>query len=336
MAESGAVTAERTDVEQFRRQIGALREEIGKVIVGNREVIDGALTCMLAGSHALLEGVPGLGKTVLVKTMAESLALRFSRVQFTPDLMPADIIGTTVIDEDAKGGKVFEFRKGPIFANIVLADEINRATPKTQSALLEAMQEHRVTVAKTTYAIEEPFFVLATQNPLEMEGTYPLPEAQLDRFFFKLHVPFPSRDELHSILDRTTGGNDPVVEPVLSREQVISMQRLVREVPVARHVQDFVIRVLEATHPDNKEAPELTRRFVRFGASPRGAQSVLLAAKIRALFEGRFAASIDDVRKVCFPALRHRVLLNFEGEAEGVKTDQVIEEILTKTPEAKI
>jgi MoxR-like ATPase len=334
MAE-GAMTAGRADVERFQGQIGRLREEIGKIIVGNREVIDGALTCMLAGSHALLEGVPGLGKTVLVKTMAESLALRFSRVQFTPDLMPADIIGTTVIDEDAKGGKVFEFRKGPIFANIVLADEINRATPKTQSALLEAMQEHKVTVAKTTYAIEEPFFVLATQNPLEMEGTYPLPEAQLDRFFFKLHVPFPSRDELHSILDRTTGGNDPTVEPVLSRDDVIGMQRLVREVPVARHVQDFVVRVLEATHPDNKDAPDLTRRFVRFGASPRGAQSVLLAAKIRALFEGRFAASIDDVRKVCFPALRHRVLLNFEGEAEGVKTDQVIEEILAKTPEAK-
>jgi MoxR-like ATPase len=268
--------------------------------------------------------------------MAEALALRFSRVQFTPDLMPADIIGTTVIDEDAKGGKVFEFRKGPIFANIVLADEINRATPKTQSALLEAMQEHRVTVAKTTYKIDEPFFVLATQNPLEMEGTYPLPEAQLDRFFFKLHVQFPSRDELHTILDRTTGGHDPVVSAVLSREEVIGMQRLVREVPVARHVQDFVIRVLEATHPESTEAPELTKRFVRFGASPRGAQSVLLAAKIRALFEGRFAASIDDVRKVCFPALRHRVLLNFEGEAEGVKTDQVIEEILAKTPEAKI
>jgi MoxR-like ATPase len=336
MAEAHAVTAGRADVEEFQAKIGRLREEIGKVMVGNREVIDGALTCMLAGSHALLEGVPGLGKTVLVKTMAEALKLRFSRVQFTPDLMPADIIGTTVIDEDAKGGKVFEFRKGPIFANIVLADEINRATPKTQSALLEAMQEHRVTVAKTTYAIEEPFFVLATQNPLEMEGTYPLPEAQLDRFFFKLNVTFPSRDELHSILDRTTGGHDPVVEPVLSREDVIGMQRLVREVPVARHVQDFVIRVLEATHPDNKEATDLTRRFVRFGASPRGAQSVLLAAKIRALFEGRFAASIDDVRKVCFPALRHRVLLNFEGEAEGVKTDQVIEEILTKTPEAKV
>jgi len=336
MADGGSVAAERADVEEFQRRIGVLREEIGKVIVGNREVVDGALTCMLAGSHALLEGVPGLGKTVLVKTMAEALALTFQRVQFTPDLMPADIIGTTVIDEDAKGGKVFEFRKGPIFANIVLADEINRATPKTQSALLEAMQEHRVTVAKTTYPIEEPFFVLATQNPLEMEGTYSFPEAQLDRFFFKLHVPFPSREELHTILDRTTGGHVALVEPVLSREDVIAMQRLVREVPVARHVQDFVVRVLEATHPASPEAPELTRRFVRFGASPRGAQSVLLAAKIRALFEGRFAASIDDVRKVSFAALRHRVLLNFEGEAEGVKTDQVIEEILAKTPEAKI
>jgi len=328
--------AARAEVEEFQRRIGTLREEIGKVIVGNREVVDGALTCMLAGSHALLEGVPGLGKTVLVKTMAEALALAFSRIQFTPDLMPADIIGTTVIDEDAKGGKVFEFRKGPIFANIVLADEINRATPKTQSALLEAMQEHRVTIAKTSYTIEEPFFVLATQNPLEMEGTYPLPEAQLDRFFFKLHVPFPNRDELHTILDRTTGSVETPVRPVLSREEILQMQKLVREVPVARHVQDFAIRVLEATHPESSEAPELTKRFVRFGASPRGAQSVLLAAKIRALFEGRFAASIDDVRQVCFPALRHRVLLNFEGEAEGVRTDQVIQEILAKTPEAKV
>jgi MoxR-like ATPase len=224
----------RAEVEQFQRQLGALREEIAKVIVGNREVVDGALTCMLAGSHALLEGVPGLGKTVLVKTLADALALTFSRIQFTPDLMPADIIGTTVIDEDAKGGKVFDFRKGPIFASIVLADEINRATPKTQSALLEAMQEHRVTVAKTTYPIEEPFFVLATQNPLEMEGTYPLPEAQLDRFFFKLYVPFPSHDELHMILERTTGTVESFAKPVLSRQDVLGMQRLVREVPVAR------------------------------------------------------------------------------------------------------
>jgi MoxR-like ATPase len=333
--DDGVKTTAKADVDQFQRQLGKLREEIAKVIVGNREVVDGALTCMLAGSHALLEGVPGLGKTVLVKTLADALALNFSRIQFTPDLMPADIIGTTVIDEDAKGGNAFEFRKGPIFANIVLADEINRATPKTQSALLEAMQEHRVTVAKTTYPIAEPFFVLATQNPLEMEGTYPLPEAQLDRFFFKLFVPFPSREDLHTILDRTTGTVDHGAAPVLSRDEVLGMQKLVREVPVARHVQDYVIRVLEATHPESAEAPEQTKRFVRCGASPRGAQSVLLAAKIRALFEGRFAASLDDVRKVCHAALRHRVLLNFEGEAEGIKTDQIIDEILRRTAEAK-
>ncbi len=322
----------RANVARFRERIAQLREEIGKVVVGHREVIDGALTCMLAGSHALLEGVPGLGKTVLVKTMAEALALSFSRVQFTPDLMPADILGTMVIEEDAKGGQVLEFRRGPIFANIVLADEINRATPKTQSALLEAMQEQRVTVARTTHPIEPPFFVLATQNPLEMEGTYPLPEAQLDRFFFKLEVPFPKREELHAILDRTTGASSAKVEPVLSREEILEMQRLVREVPVARHVQDYAIRVLEATHPESEGATELTKRFVRFGASPRGAQAVLLAAKIRALFEGRFAASIEDVQGVVLPALRHRVLLNFEGEAEGIKTDQVLRQILEKTP----
>jgi MoxR-like ATPase len=325
----------RTDVERFQRKIFVLREEIGKIIVGSHDVIDGVLTCMLAGSHALLEGVPGLGKTVLVKTLAESLAIHFSRIQFTPDLMPADINGTTVIDEDAKGEKHFDFRKGPIFANIVLADEINRATPKTQSALLEAMQEHRVTVAKTTYPIEEPFFVLATQNPLEMEGTYPLPEAQLDRFFFKLHVPFPKREELHTILERTTGAATPPATPVLSRSEVLEMQKLVRDVPVAHHVQDFAIRVLEATHPDRAGAPELTKRYERFGSSPRGAQALLLAAKIRAVFAGRFAASIDDVRAVALPALRHRVLLNFEGEAEGIKTDQVIEQILGTLPEAK-
>jgi MoxR-like ATPase len=327
--------AARAEVVEFQKSIGRLREEMGKMIVGNRDVIDGVLTCMLAGSHALLEGVPGLGKTMLVRTMADALELQFSRIQFTPDMMPADIIGTTVIDETAGGQKSFSFRRGPLFANIVLADEINRATPKTQSALLEAMQEHRVTVAKKTYPIEEPFFVLATQNPLEMEGTYPLPEAQLDRFFFKLHVPFPKRDELHMILDRTTGATEGVVRPVLSRDEVLSMQKLVRDVPVARHVQDFAIRVLEATHPDGPGAPDLTKRFVRFGASPRGAQSVLLAAKIRALCGGRFAASIDDVKAVSLPAMRHRILLNFEGEAEGIKTDQVLQEILEKLPEAR-
>lgn len=325
--------AAREEVAVFQKNIGELREEVGKMIVGNREVVDGVLTCMLAGSHALLEGVPGLGKTMLVRTMADALELQFSRIQFTPDMMPADIIGTTVIDETAGGQKSFSFRKGPIFANIVLADEINRATPKTQSALLEAMQEHRVTVAKQTYQLDEPFLVLATQNPLESEGTYPLPEAQLDRFFFKLHVPFPNREELNAILERTTGSVTPKVTPVMNRERLLRMQALVREVPIAHHVQDFAVRLLQATHPTEKGSIESVRRFVKVGASPRGAQALLLAAKIGALFQGRFAASIDDVRATALPALRHRVLLNFEGEAEGVKTDDLLHEILKTLPE---
>jgi len=325
----------RRDVEEFLKKIGALREEIGRVIVGNREVIDGVLTCMLSGSHALLEGVPGLGKTMLVRTLAQVMGLEFTRIQFTPDLMPADIIGTVVLDETADGKHVFEFRKGPVFANIVLADEVNRATPKTQSALLEAMQEHRVTVGRTTHALEEPYCVLATQNPLEMEGTYPLPEAQLDRFFFKLEVPFPSREELHTILERTTSEAETHVTQVLTREDMLSMQALVRRVPVARHVRDYAIRVLQATHPHGEGAPSAVNRFVRTGASPRGVQAMLLAAKVRALFEGRFAAAIDDVKAAARPALRHRMLLSFEGEAEGVRPDTLIGDILGSIPSSK-
>jgi MoxR-like ATPase len=332
MSESESV---RREVEDFQRQVGRLREEIARVIVGHREVIDGVFSCMLAGSHALLEGVPGLGKTMLVRTMASVLGLEFKRIQFTPDLMPADIIGTVVLDETADGKHVFEFRRGPVFANLVLADEINRATPKTQSALLEAMQEHHVTVGRTTYTIEEPYFVLATQNPLEMEGTYPLPEAQLDRFFFKLEVPFPSREDLHTILERTTSANDTELKAVVSRPEMLAMQALVRRVPAAEHVRDYAIRVLQATHPNGEGAPSSVKRFVRTGASPRGVQAMLLAAKVRALFEGRFAAAIEDVKASARPALRHRILLSFEGEAEGVRPDTLIGDILDSIPKAK-
>jgi MoxR-like ATPase len=325
----------REEIAAFSRKLGELREEIAKVIVGNREVVDGVLTCLLAGSHVLLEGVPGLGKTMLVRTLAQVLGLDFSRIQFTPDLMPADIIGTVVLDETAQGGRSFEFRKGPIFAHVVLADEINRATPKTQSALLEAMQEHRVTVGRTTHQLEEPYLVLATQNPLEMEGTYPLPEAQLDRFFFKLNVPFPGRDELRQIVERTTGSRDVELRAVVTRSEILEMQALVRRVPVAAHITDYAIGVLEATHPKHKSAPEIVKRYVRTGASPRGLQAMLLAAKIGALFAGRFAASADDIKAAATPALRHRLLLSFEGEAEGISSDEVIADILKRVDPGK-
>jgi MoxR-like ATPase len=320
-------------VEAVQKDLERVRSEVGKMIVGQHEILDGVLVCLLAGGHALLEGVPGLGKTMLVRSLADALHLEFARIQFTPDLMPADILGTTVLSEGEDGAHSFEFRPGPIFANIVLADEVNRATPKTQSALLEAMQEHSVTVAKRTHRLEQPYFVLATQNPLEMEGTYPLPEAQLDRFFFKLQVDFPSRDELHDILDRTTGAEKPEVSPVLERDRILEIRRTVRDVPVARHVQDYAIRLLEATHPERPGATDTVHRFVRFGASPRGVQACLLAAKINAVFDGRFSASVDDVRKMVKPALRHRMILNFEGEAEGVATDQVLDDILANVPE---
>lgn len=330
------MTVEETkkQVDAFQRKLGELREEVGRVIVGQRELIDGVITCMLAGSHALLEGVPGLGKTMLVRTLAQAMKLEFTRIQFTPDLMPADIIGTTVVDETQTGGKVFEFRKGPVFSNIVLADEINRATPKTQSALLEAMQERRVTVGRTTHDIGQPYFVLATQNPLEMEGTYPLPEAQLDRFFFKLNVPYPTREDLKQILLRTTGNDVAEARPVVDAAELLQMQTLVRAVAVADHVQDYAVRLVLATQPETAGAPGSVKRFVRVGASPRGAQALLLAAKIGALFQGRYAASVDDLRGVALPALRHRVLLNFEGEAEGVRADDVVLDIVKELPES--
>jgi MoxR-like ATPase len=321
------------EVKDFRAQVARLRQEIGKAVVGQDEIVEGVLVSILAGGHTLLEGVPGLGKTMLVRTIARVLDLTFSRVQFTPDLQPADIIGTTVLIESEGGRKHFDFQRGPIFAHVVLADEINRATPKTQSALLEAMQEKSVTVAKHTYTLEPPFFVLATQNPLEMEGTYPLPEAQLDRFFYKLKVKFPARSELHAIMDRTTHTAEPTVEQVVSRAELLGMQDLSRRVPVSRPVQDYALRLLEATHPDRPDAPKITKRYVRYGASPRGAQTLLLGAKISALLDGRFTPSCGDVRKASRAALRHRLILNFEGEAEGVDPDTIIDELLKGLPE---
>jgi MoxR-like ATPase len=321
----------------FLRDVNRLRDEMQKVIVGHQEIVEGVVTALLAGGHALIEGVPGLGKTLLVRTLADAVDLTFSRIQFTPDLMPADILGTQVLVEDERGQKRFQFQKGPLFANVVLADEVNRATPKTQSALLEAMQEQSVTVAKTTYQLEPPFFVLATQNPLEMEGTYPLPEAQLDRFFYKLKVGFPDHEALHTILDRTTQSTTTQAEKVLSAARLLELRSLVREVPVARPVQDFAVRVLLATHPEEAPgrppAPPLVKKYVRYGASPRGAQACLLGAKIKALLDGRFAVSTGDLRAVVKPALRHRIILNFEGEAEGIDPDRVIESILVETKE---
>jgi MoxR-like ATPase len=320
--------------EQFRADYKAVKAEIAKAIVGHDEIIDGVLTCLFVGGHALLEGVPGLGKTALIRALSQALDLQFSRIQFTPDLMPADVIGTNVIMENEGGKRQFTFMSGPIFAQIILADEINRATPKTQSAMLEAMQEKQVTAGGQVRKLIEPFFVMATQNPLEQEGTYPLPEAQLDRFFFKLLLQYSGRRELKEILDRTTTGHRTIINPVLSGPKIMAHQELVKRVVVAPHVQDYAIRLVLATHPQGMFAVPMTNQFLRVGASPRAAQAVTLAAKVRALLDARFHVSFQDVKDVVIPAMRHRVILNFEGEAEGMTTDMVLERILAETPQS--
>jgi MoxR-like ATPase len=317
----------RQELDKFREDFQRLRTEIGKVIVGQQDIVDGVLTALVAGGHVLLEGVPGLGKTLLVRTLASVLEAQFSRIQFTPDLMPADLIGTTVLVEGDGGARSFRFERGPIFANVVLADEINRATPKTQSALLEAMQEHSVTVAGVTHPLDGLFFVLATQNPLEMEGTYPLPEAQLDRFLYKLMVKFPSVDDIEMILDRTTESDTPQASRLFESGRVLEMSRLARRIPVSNEIRRHAIHLVMATHPDHEFAGPLTKRYVRFGSSPRGAQAVILAAKINAILDNRYHVAKADIRAVATNCLRHRVLLNFEGQAEGIVTDDIIDSL---------
>src|SRR3989440_821501 len=319
-------------IQSFRDAYEALRAEIGKVIVGHEPIVDGTLIALMAGGHILLEGVPGLGKTLLVRTLSEVLDLSFNRIQFTPDLMPADILGTNMVMETAGGGREFQFQRGPIFAHLVLADEINRATPKTQSALLEAMQEHSVTAGGEIRKLVEPFFVMATQNPIDQEGTYPLPEAQLDRFFFKILVGYPSADELSEVLTRTTTGAKATVSKVLEREALIELMNLVREVPVASHVKDYAVRLVLATHPRTETAAPIANQYLRFGSSPRGGQTLILAGKVRALTQGRFNVSFDDIQAAAAAALRHRLILNFEAEAEGITTDHIVRQILQDVP----
>jgi len=321
-----------TQIQSFRDSYAALRAEIGKVMVGHEGIVEGTLIALFAGGHVLLEGVPGLGKTLLVRTLSEVLDLSFSRIQFTPDLMPADILGTNIVMEVPGGRREFQFQRGPIFAHLVLADEINRATPKTQSALLEAMQEHQVTAGGELRRLNEPFFVMATQNPIDQEGTYPLPEAQLDRFFFKILVGYPSAEELSEVLSRTTTGAKAQVDKVLNRESLIELMGLVREVPVASHVKDYAVRLVLATHPRTETAAPIATQYLRFGSSPRGGQTLMLAGKVRALIQGRFNVSFDDIEAVAAPALRHRLIPNFEAEAEGITTDHIIAQILKDVP----
>ena len=319
-------------IGKFREVYNSLREEIGKVIVGQDAIVAGTLNALFANGHVLLEGVPGLGKTLLVRTLSQVLDLSFKRIQFTPDLMPADVLGTNMVHETDEGKRAFEFQHGPIFAHLVLADEINRATPKTQSAMLEAMQERSVTIGGEIRKLDLPFFVLATQNPIDQEGTYPLPEAQLDRFFYKLLVDYPTAEELSEIVTRTTEGTKVQVSKVVNGATLIELQQLVQQVPVASHVKDYAVRLILATHPNTETAQEITNQFLKFGSSPRGAQSLLLGAKVRALTEGRFNVSFDDVAEVALPALRHRLIVNFEAEAEGVTTDLVLQKIMAGVP----
>ena len=319
--------------QEFQNRYNSLREQIGRVIVGHDDIVHGVLTCLFVGGHALLEGVPGLGKTLLIRTLATTLNLDFNRIQFTPDLMPADILGTNMVLETDDGKRIFEFQKGPIFTQICLADEINRATPKTQSAMLETMQEGTVTVGGVRHELEKPFFVMATQNPIEQEGTYPLPEAQLDRFLFKLVVGYSTREELATIVDRTTKGVKIEPDKVMDGHEILKWQQLIREVILADHVQDYIVRLTLATHPDGPFALPVTNQYLRWGSSPRGAQSIALAAKARSLLEGRFNVSFEDVRRVYLPAMRHRVILNFEAQAEQIDVDQVLLDILDGCPE---
>ena len=317
-------------VTEFQTRIDLVKTQMARVIVGQEQIVEGVLMCLCAGGHVLLEGVPGLGKTLLVRTLAGSLGMDYSRIQFTPDLMPADVTGTNIIAETPEGRKEFQFQRGPVFTNILLADEINRATPKTQSSLLEAMQEHSVTVAGTTYKLDEPFMVLATQNPIEMEGTYPLPEAQLDRFLFKMKVYFPTLDELNEILNKTTGSGFDEPDRVLDGEQILALRRLVREVVIAPHVQEHAVKLVLGTHPDSEFAPPEVRKYARYGSSPRGAQALILTAKVRALLEGRFNVAQEDIDFVARPALRHRIILNFEAQAEGVEADVLVEALIER------
>ncbi len=316
-------------LEEFRSDFSRLRQEVGRVIVGQQEIVDGTLAALIAGGHVLLEGVPGLGKTMLVRTLADALHLAFSRIQFTPDLMPADLTGTNVVVETPEGGRRFEFQKGPIFANIVLTDEINRATPKTQSALLEAMAERSVTVGGHTYQLPKPFLVLATQNPLEMEGTYPLPEAQLDRFFIKLIVRYPTAEDMSTILNRTTGMDEPAAEAVITGDRILELRALARQIPIADDVQKYAIGLVLGTHPDQGYATGMVKRFVRYGASPRGAQAIILYAKILAVLDSRFHVAKDDINKAAPAVLRHRMILNFEGQAENISADDIVADLIT-------